>query len=155
MAIELLSELKKACMAAPAPSSAATIGKGKLTRLRGRPVHAAEGTIALALSDDATLIINENAIERVERDEDKFAVDISADAHFALRIEKLFKATPCNCRGDGHTPPVASQEHPTGPNIDIEIGPIEVCEIVCGDVYINGFKFHVCVPVNCRIEKKA
>ncbi len=154
MATELLSELKKACLAAPTPSPAETIKRGKLTRLRGRPVHAPDGTIALALSDDATVIINENAIESVEKDGEKYAVDISADAYFSLRMEKLFKATPCSCGGDGHSPPVASQEHPAGPIIDLEIGPIEVCELVCGDVYINGFKIHVCVPVNCRIVNK-
>lgn len=154
MKTELISELKKACQAAPSPALAETIERGKLTRLRGRPAHAPDGTIALALSDDAKIIISEDAIQSVEKDGEKYSVTISADAHFALSIEKLFKATPCDCGGNGHGTPAAFQQGPAGPITDIEIGPIEVCELVCGDVYINGFKIHVCVPVNCRTEKK-
>ena len=129
---ELLSELKDACRSEPSPSAAETIGRGESTWFSGRPAHAPAGTIALALSDDARVIINEGDVRAVEKQGEHYSVAVSADTYVLLRIDKLLKATP---QQGGDT---------------IVIGPVTVCDIVCGDVVIGGIRFWVCVPVNCR-----
>ena len=153
---DLLSELKERCQSQPSLSEGETIKQGKSTRFTGRPAHAPDGTIALALSDDAKIIVGESDVRSVQKDGEIYDVEVRSDAHFLLRIDKLFKATVYAREEGKHGTPVAAK-HETGskgPIVDIDIGDIEVCELICGDVYIDGFKFHICVPVNCRTEKK-
>lgn len=151
-----LSELKRACQAVPAAPPVEMIKQGTSTWLKGRPANAPDGTVALALSDDAKVIINESDVRSVEKRGDDYAVEVSADSHFLLHIEKLFKATPnCGCKGDHESSTIARHETgPTKPILDIEIGPITVCDWVCGYVYLAGPPVYVCVAVNCRPAPK-
>jgi hypothetical protein len=146
---KVLSELKDACQGEPPPSDAEAISRGESTWFRGRPAHADKGTIALALSEDARVIINEADVRDVEKQGEHYSVAVSADAHVLLRIDKLLKATVeggCGCGGSTST--TSQKQSPGGPTIELEV--IEVCKLVCGDFVLAGVTFHVCVPVDCR-----
>lgn len=150
---ELLSELKDACHSEPSPSDTETIRRGESTWFRGRPAHAPEGTIALALSDDARVIINDGDVRAVEKQGEHYSVEVSADAHVLLRIDKLLKATverSCDC-GESPSPTMQKRD---GGGPTIEIGQIEVCKHVCGEVVLAGIRIPVCVPVDCKIVSR-
>jgi hypothetical protein len=147
---ELLSELKNACQSEPSPSDTEAIRRGESTWFRGRPAHAPEGTIALALSDEARVIINDGDVRAVEKQGEHYSVEVSADAHFLPRIDKVLKATVERGCDRGESPsPTMQQRDGGGP--PIVIGTIEVCDLVCGDVVLGGIRFPFCVPVNCKI----
>lgn len=152
---DLLSELKDACRGAPPRSDVETIRRGQSTWFRGRPTHAPEGAIALLLSDEARVIINEADIRDVNRHGDDYNVAVSADANFLFRVEKVLKAAVGHdCKGGGKGPlKMEESEGGAGPVTDIVIGPIEVCDYICFDWVVGGIKFPVCVSVNCHIEK--
>lgn len=149
---DLLSELKNACKGKQSLSDVDTIRRGQSTWFRGRPAHAPEGTIALALSDDARVIINDDDVREVKKDGEHYNVEVSADAHVLLRIDKILKATVhhgCHV-GDNRVP--VQEKHDTGQERrpTVEIYDIVVCDVVCGDIVLDGVKIHVCVPVNCK-----
>jgi hypothetical protein len=146
---EFLSELKDACHSEPSPSDVETIRRGESTWFRGRPAHAPEGTIALALSDDARVIINDGDVRAVEKQGEHYSVEVSADTHVLLRIDKLLKATvERGCvRGESPSPTMQKRD---GGGPDIELVVVEVCDLVCGDVVLGGIRTPVCVPVNCK-----
>lgn len=148
---ELLTELKKACQTDPSRSESETIKRGKTTWFKGKPAHGAQGTIALALTDDVKIIINEQDVIDVKKVEELYSVEVSAEANFLVRIEKLLKATPGCHSGDGHAAPPRSTKRTEGPIIDIDIGPIELCDLVCWDFVLDGRRYHICVPMNCRV----
>lgn len=151
---DLLSALKDACRGEPLRSDIETIKSGQSTWFRGRPTHAPDGTIALALSDEARVIINEADVRDVNKHGDDYNVAVSAYANFLFRVEKVLKATVERGKGGGRPPlKMEESEAGAGPITDIEIGPVEVCELICFDWVVGGIKFPVCVPVNCRIEK--
>ena len=146
--------MKNACQGEPPPSEVESIKRGETTWFNGRPAHAPEGTIALALSEDARIIINDGDVLAVEKEEGQYRVEVSADAHVLLRIDKLLKATVqlASCRCGGNRPSIMRKPGDTkeeGPTI--EIGDIEVCKLVCGEFVLAGIRFPVCVPVNCKI----
>ncbi len=151
---ELLTELKKACQSKPSSSESETIARGRSSWFKGRPSHAAEGTIALALNDDVKIIINEGDVLDVKKDDDGYSVNVSAEAHFLVRIEKLLKATPSGGSGDSHGEAPSTQQR-RKPIIDIDIGPIQICDLVCWDFVLDGRPYHICVPMNCRIENQS
>lgn len=153
---ELLSELKDACHRMSPSSEEAIIGRGESTWFRGLPAQAEKGTIALGLGA-ARVIISERDIRGVTKDGDYYNVEVSADANVLVRLDKVVKAAAqhgCRCDPSG-----AGTHHThTRPQIvDIEIGPITVCDLLCADVVIdNGrqsVKVEICIPVNCRIER--
>lgn len=148
----LLSELKDACKGEPSPSDIDTITRGQSTWFRGRPAHAAKGTIALALSDDARVVINDGDVRAVEKHGEHYSVEVSADAHVLLRIDKVLKATvqpSCNCGGN-RSPILQQRGSGQQGGTTIDIGDVEVCDLVCGDIVLAGIRIHVCVPVNCK-----
>lgn len=150
---KLLSDLKDACSKQPPPSESATIRRGEMTWFSGRPAPAPEGTVALAINDEAKVIINHDDVAAVEKQGESYSVAVSADAYVLLRVDKLLKATAkgsCDC---GQSPSSNLQQRaPKGPTIDI--GQIEVCDLVCGEIVLAGIKIPVCVPVNCKIVKQ-
>ena len=154
---ELLSELKAACQSEPARSERESIEQGPSTWFRGKPAHASAGTVALEVGDDAKVIINEKDVRGVERDGERYRVAVSTEAHVLLRIDKLLKATPrteCGCEGDDRPSSGTSRRQKgEGPFGDIEIGDIEVCRLVCGDLWLGSIRIPVCVPVDCKIIK--
>jgi len=129
---DLLSELKDACRGEAPRSDVETIKSGQSTWFRGRPAHAPEGAIALSLSDEARVIINEADIRDVNKHGDDYNVAVSADANFLFRIEKVLKATVGHgCKGGGKGPlKMEESEAGAGPITDIEIGPVEVCDLL-------------------------
>jgi hypothetical protein len=151
---DALSELKAACQREPSRSESSVISQGRWTWFRGRPAYAPDGTIALALSDDARVIINTGDVQAVKKEGEHFHVAVNADAYVLLRMEKLLKATPSSrCHRDGSPLTMESEasQHPKSkPIIDIDIGPITICDVVCGDIVLLGQKIHVCVEVNCH-----
>ncbi len=152
---DLLSELKDACKGEPPRSDVETIRSGQSTWFRGRPVHAPDGAIALSLSDEARVIINEADVREVSRHGDDYNVAVSADANFLFRVEKVVKATVGHCCKGGSKGPVKMKQSDggAGPITDIDIGPVEVCDLICFDWVVGGISFPVCVTVNCRVEK--
>ena len=153
---ELLSELKDACHRMSPLSEETIIGRGESTWFRGLPAHTEKGTIALGLGD-ARVIISERDIRGVTKDGDYYNVEVSAEAHVLVRLDKAVKAAVqpgCRCDPSGagthHT-------HTRRKVVDIEIGPITVCDLLCADVVIdNGrqsVKVEICIPVNCRTER--
>jgi hypothetical protein len=152
---ELLSELKEACQRVSAASDDEMIARGGSTWFRGLPAHAEEGTVALGLGRDARVIISERDVRAVAKDGDGYSVEVSSEANVVLRIEKTLKATvqpDCGCREHHLARRTRSRDRIT----DIEIGPITVCELLCADIVVdNGrqsVRYHICIPVNCRIE---
>ena len=142
----ILAELKEACISRPSPADGESISRGLSTWFTGRPAQASKGTVALTVSDDARIIISEDDILAVERDGDSFRVEVSADANVLLRIDKILKATVhsgCTC-GTG----ASVVKHNTGGEEGqiIDIGDIELCDLVCFKIW--GIRF--CIPVNCR-----
>jgi len=102
---ELLSELKSRCTAGDPQSVAELIRTGKTTWFGGRPAGAPEGTIALSQGGDIKLIINEGDVLDVEKHGELYLVNVSADSHVLVRIEKLVKADVRDCRCDGSDEP--------------------------------------------------
>jgi hypothetical protein len=150
---ELLAELKEACRRGPEASDDEMIARGGSTRFRGRPVHAEEGTVALAFGRDTRVVISERDVRAVTKDGDRYSVEVSSEANVLLRIEKSLKATvqpDCGC-GEQH--PHARR---TRSRIGLEIGPITVCEMLCATVVIDNGKqsvlTEICIPVNCYVE---
>ena len=84
---ELLSELKDACQRASSTSDDETIALGESTWIRGLPAHAENGTVALSMGRDATIVIREGDIHAVSKDGDHYLVQVSSQAHVLLRIE--------------------------------------------------------------------
>jgi hypothetical protein len=154
---ELLSALKAACQSEPTPSERESIEQGPSTWFRGKPAHASAGTVALEVGDDAKVIINEKDVRGVERDGERYRVAVSTESHVLLRIDKLLKATPraeCGCEGEQTQDAGSSRrQKEKGPFGDIEIGDIEVCRLVCGDLWLGSIRIPVCVPVDCKIIK--
>jgi len=104
------------------------------------------------VSDDARVIINNGDIRGVEKQGEHYNVAVSADAYVLLRIDKLLKATPRHECGCGDDPPSIQKQADTGRKApgDIIIGPVTVCELVCGDFVLAGIRIPVCVRVNCK-----
>src|SRR5262245_435932 len=151
----LLSELKSACQAQPSPSDSERIAHGVSTWFSGRATHAPDGTIALALSEEAKVIIAETNVRAVTKEGDVYRVEVSAESNFLLRLEKVMKATVNDGCGNKKNHPPRSLARDAGSGDDegdivLEIGPVTVCDLVCGDFVLAGVTFHVCVPVNCR-----
>jgi hypothetical protein len=42
--------------------------------------------------------------------------------------------------------------------VELEIGPIQVCDLLCADIVIDNGKqsvrYRICIPVNCRVESQ-
>lgn len=149
---DLFSELKEACHRGPAESDDETIARGGSTWFRGVPAHAEEGTVALGLGD-VGIVISERDVRAVTKDHDRYAVEVSSEANVLLRIEKTLKAVvqpDCRC-GDRHS---GTSPRAVRSRIDIEIGPIWVCDELCADVVVDtgtqSRVIQVCIPVNCR-----
>src|SRR5690349_20774947 len=152
---EPLSELTEACRRAPAESDDETIARGGSTWFRGVASHAEEGTVALGMGD-VRIIIRETDVRTVTKNDDHYAVEVSSEANVLLRIEKTLQAVVqphCRC-GDRHIGPAppAMQSR----RRELEIGPITVCDLLCGDVVIDtgtqSRVVQICIPVNCRVE---
>jgi hypothetical protein len=154
---ELLSELKDACQRAPAASDDEIIARGESTWFRGLPAHAEKGTVALGLGRDARVVFSEPDIRAVTKDGDHYNVEVSSEANVLLRIEKPLKATvqpECGCdENDARTRQTRSRRET---DIDLEIGPITICELLCADIVVDNGKqsvrYEICIPVNCRVE---
>ncbi|MFN2470817.1 MAG: hypothetical protein ABR583_07460 [Gaiellaceae bacterium] len=156
---ELLSELKDACQRIPAASDDEVIARGGSTWFRGLPAHAEQGTVALGLGRDARVIISERDIRSVTKNGDHYNVEVSSEANVLLRIEKSLKATvhpDCGC--NEHTSTHETRRR-RGRDIDLEIGPITVCDLLCADIVVDNGKqsvrYEICIPVNCRTERQA
>jgi hypothetical protein len=142
-----LAELKAACSASKSSSDLESIKHGVSTWFRGLPAPASPGTIALAIGGDAKVIINEGDIRSVEKVGEHYRVEVSAESHFLLRIDKVMKATPsddCGCRKDlppstTHTDVVARDK----------LTVWEICQRICGIIVVGGISFFICVDINC------
>lgn len=152
---ELLSELKNACRDEPSRSDIETIGHGQSTWFKGRPTHAPEGTVALALSEEARIIINDGDVLAVKKRGEYYSVEVSSDANFLLRIDKVMKATTQRDRGcGGIRPPMRQARHDRKDGAaGIEIDEVEVCDLVCGEIVLAGIRIPVCIPANCKTTK--
>jgi hypothetical protein len=156
---DLLTELKDLCQGLSAASDDEIIARGESTWFRGLPAHAEKGTVALGLGRDARVVISEQDIRAVTKDGDHYSVEASSEANVLLRIEKPLKATvqpECGCdENDARTHQTRSRRKPI---IDVEVGPIEVCELLCADIVIDNGKqsvsYEICIPVNCYTEPK-
>jgi hypothetical protein len=155
---ELLSELKEACRRGPAVPDDEVIARGGSTWFRGLPAHAEEGTVGLGLGRDARIIISERDVRAVAKDGDGYSVEISSEANVLLRIEKTLKATVQPDCGCGAHHPGADRTASREANIGLDIGPITICDNVCVDVVVDNGKqsvvYHICIPVNCRVESQ-
>ena len=156
---ELLSELKDACRRASAVSDDEIIARGESTWFRGLPAHAEKGTVALGLGRDARVVISEEDVRAVTKDGDHYSVEVGSESTVLLRIEKPLKAAvqpECGCDDDGERAHRARGRRRRV--IDVEIGPITVCDLLCADVVIDNGKqsvsTRICVPVNCRTLPK-
>ena len=118
-----------------------TIARGGSTWFRGVPAHAEEGTVALGLGD-VRIIISERDVRAVTKDHDRYAVEVSSEANVLLRIEKTLKAVvqpDCRC-GDRHS---GTSPRAVRSRIDLEIGPITICDLLCADVVVDTGTNHV------------
>ena len=140
---ELLTELKDACQRASSTSDDEAIALGESTWIRGLPANAEEGTIALSMGREATIVIREGDIRAVRK-----------EANVLLRIEKPLKATVergCGCKHDAGGQHARRGRRP----IDLEIGPITVTPcVLCAEVVIDNGKqsvlVEICIPVPCE-----
>lgn len=156
---KLLSELKDVCQGMSAASDDEIIAQGGSTWFRGLPAHAEKGTVALGLGRDTRVVISERDIRAVTKDGEHYSVEVSSEANVLLRIEKSLKATiqpDCGCdEAQTHTHQTRSRRRP----VDLEIGPITVCELLCADIVVDNGKqsvvYHICIPVNCRVESQS
>jgi hypothetical protein len=146
----LHSELKNASQAMPVQGDVERIRRGRSTWFRGKPAHGPDGTVALALSDDAKIIIDDRDVLTVEKNGAEFEVEVKANADVLLRIDKLLSATP-DCCDRGHGPNTMQKPDKGGSKPgDLEMEVVEVCDLVCGDFILAGIRFPVCIPVNCK-----
>ena len=143
-----LAELKAACTSSKNPPDAESIKHGVSTWFRGLPAHASEGTIALAIGGDAKVIINEGDIRSVEKIGEHYRVEVSAESHFLLRIDKVMQATvspDCGCEKDDLPP---STKHTNAVARDKKT-VWEICQRICGIIVVGGVRVFICVDVNC------
>lgn len=155
---ELLSELKDACQAISAASDDEMIAHGGSTWFRGLPAHAEQGTVALGLGRDTRVVISERDIRAVTKDGEHYNVEVSSEANVLVRIEKSLKATAqpdCGCdEAQTRTHQTRSRRR----QVELEIGPITVCQLLCADIVVDNGKqsvtYHICIPVNCRVESQ-
>src|SRR5947199_4189169 len=129
------------------------IARGGSTRFRGLPVHAEEGTGALAFGRDTRVVISERDVRAVTKDGGRYNVEVSSEANVLLRIEKPLKATvqpDCGCREHHPSTQQARRE------VSLEIGAITICDLLCADIVVEtgsqSVVYHICIPVNCRTE---
>lgn len=153
---ELLAELKDACQRASSTSADETIARGESTWIRGLPANAENGTIALSMGREATIVVREDEIRGVRKDGDYYLVEVSSQSNVLLRIEKPMKATMergCGCTHDAGARPRRGGR--PGPIIDIEIGPVQC--LLCADVVIDNGKqsvlTRICLPVPCQVNE--
>ena len=153
---KLLSELKEACQRAPAVPDDEVIARGDSTWFRGLPARAGKGTVALGLGRDARVVIGEQDVRTVTKDGDHYSVEVGSDANVLLRIEKPLKATvqpDCGC--DEGDEDAHQARKPKKKPIELEIGPITICDLLCADVVIDNGRqsvsTRICIPVNCRV----
>jgi hypothetical protein len=156
---DLFTELKEACRREPEASDEEVIARGGSTWFRGRPTHAEEGTIALGMGRDAAVVISERDVRAVTKEGESYNVEVSSEANVLLRVEKSIKATvqpDCDCHEDSASP---KRTRSRKSDIDLEIGPIMVCELLCTDVVIDNGRqsvvVEICIPVNCYIEGRS
>jgi hypothetical protein len=143
-----LAELKAACTSSKKSSSdLESIKHGVSTWFRGLPAPASPGTIALAIGGDAKVIINEGDIRSVEKVGEHYRVEVSAESHFLLRIDKVMKATAtddCGCKKD-----LPSGSTSTGVVARDKLTVWEICQRICGIIVVGGISFFICVDINC------
>lgn len=152
---DLFSELKEACHRVPVKSDDETIARGVSTWFRGVPARAEEGTVALGLGD-VRIIISERDVRAITKDHDRYAVEVGSEANVLLRIEKSLKAVVqrdyrCRDRHIGASPRAMQARA-----MELGIGPITVCEVLCADVVVDtgtqSRVVEICLPVNCWVE---
>ena len=156
---ELLSELKDACQRVPGASDEEVIARGGSTWFRGLPANAEQGTVALGLGQDARVVISERDIRSVTKDDDHYNVEVGSEANVLLRIEKSLKATVhADCGCNEHTSSHQRRRR-RGRDIDLEIGPVTVCPVLCADIVVDNGKqsvgYRICVPVLCEPEPQS
>jgi len=142
-----LAALKAACAQSKSVSDQESIKHGVSTWFRGLPAPATPGTIALAIGGDAKVLINEGDIRSVEKVGEHYRVEVSAESHFLLRIDKVMKATAtddCGCKKD----PPPSTTHTDAVVFDRKT-VWEMCQVICGFIVIGGIKVYICVEINC------
>jgi hypothetical protein len=142
-----LAELKAACTPSKSPSDVESIKHGVSTWFRGLPAPASPGTVALAIGGDAKVIINEVDIRSVEKVGELYRVEVSAESHFLLRIDKVMKATASDeCGCEKNSPPTTAQ---TGVIARDKLTVWEICQRICGIIVVGGISFFICVDINC------
>lgn len=142
-----LAELKAACTPSKSPSDVESIQHGVSTWFRGLPAPASPGTIALAMGGDAKVIINESDIRSVEKVGELYRVEVSAESHFLLRVDKVMKATvtdDCGC-GKEQSPSATRTEVVAREKLTVW----EFCQRICASITIGGITFYICIDVNC------
>jgi|GEM_PF-2274897 len=144
-----LADLKAACTPSKTPSDAESIKHGVSTWFRGLPAATSDGTIALSIGGDAKVIINEGDIRSVEKVGEHYRVEVSAESHFLLRIDKVMKATAtdeCGCGCEKNSQPSTTQ---TGVVAREKLTVWEICQRICGIIVVGGISFFICVDINC------
>jgi hypothetical protein len=142
---DALSELKAACNEKERPTDLEAIGLGRPGWVRGRPAPAAKGTVALALSRDVIVVIDEKDVREAVKDGEHFLVSTSERAKVLVRIEAPAEVafTParqtahsreCACAQQGSPPSSIAKQ---GDIIDIEIGPITFCYEICVEIAVD------------------
>jgi len=144
-----LAELKAACTSSKSVPDVESIKNGVSTWFRGRPAPSSQGTIALAIGGDAKVVIDEGDIRSVEKVGEHYRVEVSAESHFLLRIDKVMKATAsdeggCGCKKD---PPPSTEQ--TGVIARDKLTVWEICQRICGIIVVGGISFYICVDINC------
>jgi len=142
-----LAELKAACTSSKSVPDVESIKNGVSTWFRGLPAPASPGTVALAIGGDAKVIINEGDIRSVEKVGELYRVEVSAESHFLLRIDKVMKATvtdDCGC-GKDQSPSAARTDVVARQKLTVW----EMCERICASITIAGITFWICIDVNC------
>ncbi len=72
----------------------------------------------------------------VKKEGEYYSVEVSADANFLLRIDKILKATAqggCNC-GENRPPIFQGRDGGSEGGANLEIVEVEVCDLICDDV---------------------
>ena len=154
---DLLAELKAAARTQTAFTEREMIAEGPTTWFTGPAASAPDGTVAVGYGD-GKIVINESDIRGIVKNGDQFSVGVSAEAHVLLRVDKLLKATPterpphdCGCGGEGKGGTQTSARDKEPPII--EIGPITICQQICGWFNIGAIKVWVCLDV-CHVIPK-
>ncbi len=155
---DAFSDLKEACSEQQRKPASELIREGSTSWFAGRPTNAPRDTVALAQKGPFRVIIREEDVKSVEKHEDLYLVEVSADANILIGLEKVIKAnlSGCGCHPKKQTP---TEMHATvkddtwiNPDADLNVLVMGECYITVSCQSIAGHRVCFILEAGCGLN---